>query len=99
LSDAIGVGVIGLGFMGRIHVASYAAAKAPGVRARLVAVADQRPGQLGTSARGDENLKVGEGAEIGPDVRRYSDAAELLRDPDVELVSICTPTDTHADVA
>ncbi|MEO8451582.1 MAG: Gfo/Idh/MocA family oxidoreductase [Gemmatimonadota bacterium] len=32
-------------------------------------------------------------------VRRYADAAALLADPTIDIVSICTPTDTHVDLA
>ncbi|NUP94595.1 MAG: gfo/Idh/MocA family oxidoreductase, partial [Planctomycetaceae bacterium] len=39
----IGVGVIGLGFMGRTHLAAFAAADAAGFGNRLVAVCDSDP--------------------------------------------------------
>src|SRR5262245_15576256 len=94
---AIGVGVIGLGFMGRVHAGAYARARSAGVDCRLVAVGDPRPAVA--AARTGENLQVGEGEQLGAEVRRYASAAEVLRDADVELVSICTPTDTHAALA
>jgi predicted dehydrogenase len=96
--SSIGVGVIGLGFMGRVHVASYAPAHLSGLSSRLVAVADPRSDQMRGAGAG--NLKVGEDSlELGLEVRRYASSEELIRDPEIELVSICTPTDTHADLA
>src|SRR5262249_23222748 len=55
---------------------------------------DPRPGAA--AAPSGENLRVEGAAEIGPEVRRDSSASEGLEDPEGELVSICTPTDTHA---
>jgi predicted dehydrogenase len=96
----IGVGVIGLGFMGRIHVASYAPAHLTGLASKLVAVADPRPEQLLATGAQSGNLKAGENPlELGPDVRRYASADELIADQQIHLVSVCTPTDTHAAVA
>ena len=42
-SAPIGVGVVGLGFMGRTHLAAYAEADAQGHANRLVAVCDPSP--------------------------------------------------------
>jgi len=96
----IGVGVIGLGFMGRTHVEAYARASEAGHANRLVAVcdrdADRRAGRGGTGG----NFETGEGELFDPArVRGCETVDELLADDDVELVSVCTPTDTHVDVA
>jgi len=98
--SAIGVGVVGLGFMGRVHVDAYARARTTAIDCRLVAVGDPRPATSITPASHDgENLQAAEGGEVGPDVRRYASATAVFEDPDVELVSVCTPTDTHASLA
>jgi predicted dehydrogenase len=95
------VAVCGLGFMGRTHLAAYAAARAAGCSNRLVAVADSSPerraGRLGAGG----NLKTGEErAAFDPaEVRGYADPEQLARDPEVELVSLCTPTPTHLPLA
>lgn len=34
-----------------------------------------------------------------PDARIYQDVYELLRDPDVHVVHVCTPNDTHAELS
>ena len=101
----LGVGVIGLGFMGATHVAAYQSAARDGHPCKLVAVCDgveaRRRGDF--SAVGG-NLKSSDAApaELAFDpaaVKGYEHAADLLADPAVRLVSVCTPTDTHADLA
>jgi len=100
MTHAIGVGVIGLGFMGRTHVRAYAAAAAAGNSNRLVAVCDQNPERFrGEGARGNF-----EGEDEGPlfdpeSTELLSDPGALLALEAVELVSICTPTDSHVDLA
>src|SRR5262249_1920817 len=98
----IGVGVIGLGFMGRTHVAAFRAAASTGRANRLVAVADSRIERLGGDAPKIGNLALGGDGErlFDPrEVRAFASPDELLGDPSVELVSICTPTPTHVDLA
>ncbi len=51
----------------------------------LVAVCDRSPDRLAKTA-----------ADFG--VRQYSEYDELLRDPDVDVVNICTPSGTHAEL-
>ena len=100
--SAVGVGVIGLGFMGRTHVACVQEASRDGFPCRLVAVADPDPERR--SGRGVQagNIRTGEGASrlFDPgEVRAHADWRDLLRDSGVSLVSVCTPTPTHVDLA
>lgn len=99
--DTVGVGVIGLGFMGRVHVGAYAAAARDGHACRLVAVCDPDPQRRAGRAAGGGNIG-GPGPEQLFDpaiVAAYADPAELLRDPRIALVSICTYTESHVDLA
>jgi L-ribulose-5-phosphate 3-epimerase len=97
----IGVGVIGLGFMGRTHIGAYVAAAAAGYGCELVAVADPDRSRLSGDAPAGGNLGGSAQAKLfdPAKVKGYADASELLADPRVELVSICTYTDTHVDLA
>ncbi|MEO0652853.1 MAG: Gfo/Idh/MocA family oxidoreductase, partial [Planctomycetota bacterium] len=75
-------------------------ADAAGEANRLVAVCDpseaRRRGELDDGAG---NLQTG-AARFDPEtVRGYADPPALFADPEVELVSLCTPTDTHVDLA
>jgi predicted dehydrogenase len=101
----IGVGIIGLGTMGRQHIASYAAAHAAGLGNRLVAVADtdadRRAGHAGP--RGNLETAAARGAAARAfdttRVRAYRSVDELLDDREVELVSVCSWTPAHVEHA
>lgn len=87
----IGVGVISLGWMGRLHARSYRSVSERfpelGVQARLVAAADPV-----------EEAQRAAVEDLGFE-RAYADYHELLADPDVEVVSICSPNFLHAEIA
>lgn len=76
----LGVGVIGAhAWAESAHLPGYHAYD----RADLVAICDTVPERA-------ERLARKFGAR-----RVYTDHRELLRDPDVQMVDVCTPTDTH----
>jgi predicted dehydrogenase len=97
----LGIGVVGLGFMGTTHVKAYQAARNDGFPCRLIAVADPNPDRRsGRSATG--NLSTGNDEESLFDpchVRGYEAPEQLFADDDIHLVSICTYTDSHIDLA
>jgi predicted dehydrogenase len=96
------VAVLGLGFMGRTHIGAYAAANESGSPNELVAVCDSDPERRAGRSGAAGNLEGGESDELMFDpseVRAYADPSELFADPDVELISICTHTDSHVDLA
>jgi len=81
-SKTVGVGVIGVGAMGRIH-AEHLATRIHG--ARLAAIADTNAAVLRTEA-----LRLG--------VIAYPDHAALLAQPNVDAVTICTLRGSHAAI-
>ncbi len=87
---SIGVGVIGTGFMGKAHSIAYSASASvfgTGLRPRLEIVCDLSPERASQRA-----------TDLG--FSRYSDDwRKVVEDDKVELVSICTPNDTHAEIA
>lgn len=97
----IGVGVIGLGFMGRTHLQAYLAAERAGFPCRVAAVADphaeRRAGEMTTA--GNLGSIATERLFDPASVRGYEEPGDLLRDPEVQLVSICTYTDSHVELA
>jgi len=98
----IGVGVIGLGFMGQTHTRAYQSAAADGCPCDLVAVCDASPERLQGQILTAGNLGGGDapGRLFDPaKVRGYAEVADILSDPAVGLVSICTYTDSHVDLA
>jgi predicted dehydrogenase len=98
----LGVGVVGLGFMGRTHVEAWRAAGSAGFANRLVAVCDTDPERRAGRAMQGGNITQGSGQELLFDpalVRGYEGIDEFLADEAVEVVSICTHTRTHVDFA
>jgi predicted dehydrogenase len=100
----IQVGILGLGFMGTTHLRAYQAAAGAGYPCRIVAVADpvenRRRGL--PDGIGGNLVAVGEIKDrlFDPDhVKGYAEADDLFADPNVHLVSICTQTPTHVDLA
>jgi len=87
----VGVGIVGLGFMGRTHLGAYAANAACEVRAAF---------DHGRRAATAGNLiTAGEGVdELLARIPLAANLDELLAREDIDLVSICTPTDTHVDL-
>jgi predicted dehydrogenase len=100
-SVPIGVGVIGLGFMGRTHVEAYRAADSAGLQNRLVAVCDASAERRAGIASNAGNLGGATRERLFDprEVAAFERVEDLLADPRVELVSICTPTDTHVELA
>jgi len=99
----IKVGVVGMGFMGRTHVAAYQAASiASGgdLPCVLHAVCDPNPSRLTGEAAASGNLATGAAERLfdPSKVRGYADFDSLLAS-DVDLISICTYTDSHVDYA
>ena len=86
----IGVGVIGTGFMGKAHSIAYSASASvfgTGLRPRLEIVCDLSPERASQRA-----------TDLG--FSRYTDDWKtVVNDPAVELISVCTPNDTHAEIS
>lgn len=87
----LGVGVAGLGWMGRLHARSYRqlAERFPEIDAQIKLVVASDP----LEANRDVAVR-----ELGFD-KAVNDFDELLADPDVDVVSICTPNYLHRDMA
>ncbi|MEZ3161169.1 Gfo/Idh/MocA family oxidoreductase [Microbacterium sp. BWT-B31] len=87
----VGVGLISVGWMGRLHSRAYSVLPfffpELGIRPRLVAAAD-------TAAAGREYAH-----RVLGFARTYSDYREVLADPEVDVVSICAPNFLHAEIS
>ncbi len=77
------VAVIGTGFVGKVHVENIRRQ----TDAELVAIADQ-----------SQEIASAFGAQLGID-RAVGDYSELLADPSIDAVHICTPNVTHFAIA
>lgn len=81
--EKIGVGLIGLGLISRVHIRGYREAERD---ARIVAVCDSRESVLHDTAK-----------SLG--VRGYTRYRQLLVDPEVQVVDITLPHNLHFEVA
>lgn len=89
-SPEVGIGIIGYGMMGRAH--AYAYTVAPVMRAL-----PSRPRLRVISGRDRE--KVSRAAAAYGIEDWVADWRELVKRPDVDIVDICTPPGTHAEIA
>lgn len=92
----INIGIAGIGFMGMIH---YLAARKLST-AKVAAICTRDPKKLSgdwTSIRGNFG-PPGSHMDLA-DVVGHRDYADLLADPHIDLVDICTPTNQHAGMA
>ena len=98
----LNIGIIGLGFIGATHIAAWEAARRDGLAAKIVAVSDPRPerrrGDL-SDVRGNIGDQQEGSAFDARDVIGYENALDLIADPNVHAVSICTPTNSHVELA
>ena len=89
----IRVGIIGLGFMGRVHLRNWQAMD----DAEVVAVCDAVPPVAGSVKEG--NLDVAGDALDLEGVAIYTDAAEMFAAESLDAVSIALPTHLHRTVS
>lgn len=96
----IRAGVIGFGFMGQTHVRAYLSASRAGEPVVLTAVADLSgaPATGMAATRGNIDTGTPERLFDPAEVRAFGSARELLSSGLCDVVSVCTPTDTHLEV-
>jgi myo-inositol 2-dehydrogenase/D-chiro-inositol 1-dehydrogenase len=81
MSSKLKIGILGAGRIGRVHAATLAFRNRD---AEVVAIADP-------------NREAAEQAAAEFDIRRVAvDATEILADPGIHAVLICSPTETHS---
>ncbi|VTT99317.1 oxidoreductase : Putative dehydrogenase OS=Singulisphaera acidiphila (strain ATCC BAA-1392 / DSM 18658 / VKM B-2454 / MOB10) GN=Sinac_3719 PE=4 SV=1: GFO_IDH_MocA [Gemmataceae bacterium] len=90
------IGIVGLGFMGRIHY--LASQRLRG--AKVAAVCSRDRAKLAGDWR---NTRGNFGPEPGhvdlAGIKAYANVVDLLADPEIDLIDICTVTDQHASLA
>ena len=88
----VNVAVVGLGFMGVTHIKAYLQLKA----ARIVAVCDSVRLPVNGVLAGVAGNVTGSGdLDLGRKLKVYRALAEVLADPEVDLVDLCVPTPLH----
>ena len=95
-SSKVNVAVVGLGFMGVTHLRAYQQAS----NARIVAVCGiSRLPVNGVLQGVAGNIGKSDDINLGTQVKVFHKLEEVLADPEVELVDLCTPTPLHAEQA
>lgn len=90
------IGIVGIGFMGRIHF--LASLRLRG--GKVVAICSRDPAKRAgdwSQTRGNFGPEPGKVDLSG--VKTFAEFAEMLADPEIDLVDICTVTDQHAPLA
>jgi predicted dehydrogenase len=96
-NNKVNVGVVGLGFMGVMHIRAYQHVRG----ARVMAVCDPIR-QPVDGVLTDPGGNVGDAAPVKlnmKQVKAYRALDEMLANPEVELVDVCVPTHLHAQTA
>ena len=91
LKPPFGVGLISVGWMGKLHTRAYQSIPVVypelGLRPRLVHAADTAPDRAAYAR------------DVLGYARSSADYRDVLADPDVDLVSICAPNHLHREIA
>ncbi len=90
------IGIVGVGFMGMIHY--LAAGKLRGGRVTAICSRDKK--KLAGDWRGIRGNfgPTGTKMDLGH-LQRYERFEDLLADPTIDLIDVCTPTNLHAPMA
>ncbi len=96
MKKTVNVGVVGLGFMGMVHLRSYL--KIPGARIAAVADASKKPIDGKLPGVGG-NITDGDAFPLAEDTKFYESWEDLITDPEIDLVDICLPTAAHVEVS
>ena len=93
-TQRVNVAVVGLGLMGVTHLRAYLQNKS----ARVVAVCDAvRLPVKGVLAGVAGNIKKTADIRLGKQVKVFRQLEEVLAEPELELVDLCTPTPLHRE--
>ena len=92
----IRIGIIGLGFMGYTHFTASKKLK----NARVAAIATRNEKKLSGDWTGIQGNFGPPGGHVDlSDVDCHRDYQAILKDPNIDLVDICLPTDLHEKIA
>ena len=89
----IKVGIVGFGFMGKMHFSCYNSLET----VKIGAICDKDPKQLSDSGQTQGNIE-GQEAKIDlAGIELYNSFDEMLDESDLDMISITLPTDLHCD--
>ena len=86
------IGIVGFGFMGRMHYANWSKC----ANAKVVAICDTDPNIIENSKKAGGNIEGADQAVDFDSMTVYSEYEKMLADQCVDVVSITLPTFLHA---
>ena len=90
------IGVVGLGFMGSVHLKALSGLK----NVELAAVCSRNAKALAGDLSGIQGNLGGPGELMDfSGIKKFRDVQDLLNDPEVDAVDLCLPTDLHEEIA
>lgn len=90
------IGIVGIGFMGRIHFLASQRLKG----AKMAAICSRDPAKRSGDWRNTRgNFGPEPGAVDLSGIKAYETFDDMLADPDIDLIDVCTVTDQHAPLA
>jgi len=92
------VGLIGFGFMGRMHFDNYVRLMQEGAEVELVAICDLRIEELKNASAWGNIATEQDVYDLSP-YRLYESIDDMLEKEELDAVSITLPTPLHADLA
>lgn len=92
------VAIVGLGFMGRAHLANYVRLESEGAGVRLVSVCDIDEAKLKGQGSGG-NINVGSGDYDLSKYSLYTDLENMLDNEKIDYLDITLPTYLHAETS
>ncbi|NLU41585.1 MAG: Gfo/Idh/MocA family oxidoreductase [Firmicutes bacterium] len=92
------VGIVGLGFMGRAHLANYLRLESEGVGVKLVSVCDIDEAKLKGQGSGG-NINVGSGRFDLSKYNLYTSLDDMLDNEELDYLDITLPTYLHAEAS
>jgi predicted dehydrogenase len=96
VAKPVKVAVVGLGFMGTTHLRAYL----DNPQAQVVAVCGlNRVPVNGVLSGVAGNIKKAEDVTLGTEVKVFREIDDLLANPEIQLVDLCTPTAAHPEQA
>ncbi|MBH5320229.1 Gfo/Idh/MocA family oxidoreductase [Paenibacillus sp. GSMTC-2017] len=92
------IGLIGFGFMGRMHVDNYIRLISEGVQIQLTAICDLRIEELKLGSAWGNIVTEHDVYDLSP-YHLYDDIEEMLKNEELDIVDISLPTHLHAELA
>ena len=92
----INIGIIGLGFMGTMHLKNYMKNN----KSKVVALCDLNEKRISGEEFASGNIEIKDDERIDfSRFKQYKNIDDIILDKDIDVIDICLPTNMNADVA